>query len=72
MNELKILNDLRQKLNSLFKEENTGHDISHLERVLANALEIQKKEGGDLYVIAVSALIHDIHRLMSIKFNRYV
>ena len=72
MNELKILNDLRQKLNSLFKEENTGHDISHLERVLANALEIQKKEGGDLYVIAVSALIHDIHRLMSIRFNRYV
>lgn len=69
MCELTIIKTLKEKLHELFKDENTGHDISHLERVLENALQIQKCEGGDLYVIAVSALVHDIHRLMSTQLN---
>ncbi len=69
---LKIIERLKLKLTELFKNEDTGHDISHLERVLNYALQIQKHEGGDLYVIAVSALIHDIHRLLSSKYQRYI
>ena len=72
MNELRILKELKEKLRNLFKEESTGHDISHLERVLSNALELQKHEGGDLYVVAVAALTHDIHRLISNQCGYFV
>lgn len=70
--EFDIIENLKAKLREMFKEENTGHDISHLERVLEIALIIQKNEGGDLYVVAVSALVHDVHRLMSGKLGRFV
>lgn len=68
----KIIEKLKAKLNKLFKHDRTGHDILHLERVYENALKIQKEEGGDLYIISVSSLIHDIHRLMSTQQKRYV
>ncbi len=60
------------EIERLFKDENTGHDIEHLKRVLNNAIIIQKKEGGDEYVIAISALVHDIHRLMQNRAGKYV
>lgn len=67
-----IIANLNQKLSELFKYENTGHDITHLNRVFKNAIKIQKKEGGDLYITALSSLIHDLHRLMSNQQKRYV
>ena len=67
-----IIATLNETLQQLFKYENTGHDITHLNRVFENAIKIQQKEGGDLYVIAVSALMHDLHRLMSNQQKRYV
>ncbi|MBQ3494765.1 MAG: HD domain-containing protein [Clostridia bacterium] len=67
-----IITNLNQKLTDLFQYENTGHDITHLNRVFENAIKIQKNEGGDLYVIAIAALIHDLHRLMSNQQNHYV
>ena len=69
---LDITKRVKQKIYQLFKEEKSGHDINHLERVLKNAIKIQKEEGGDLFVIEVSALLHDIHRLMSNQQKRYV
>lgn len=71
----KLKNDIDKVysiVNELFKNENTGHNISHLKRVLNNAIAIQKKEGGDIYIIAISALVHDIHRLMSNKTGKCV
>ena len=56
----------------MFEDENTGHDISHLKRVLKTAIYLQKREGGDLYVIAVAALVHDVHRLMSDQKGEFV
>lgn len=72
MQELEILNKLKTKITQLFEKENTGHDISHLERVYDLAMKIQEVEGGDPYVVAVSALVHDIHRLMSNEAGRFV
>jgi len=40
--------------------EGTGHDWFHASRVRATALEIQAVEGGDLDVIELAALLHDI------------
>lgn len=67
-----VLDRIFEKIKVLFKDEDTGHDIGHLKRVLNNALTIQEKEGGDKYVISVSALVHDVHRLMAHSLGRFV
>ncbi len=44
---------------SLEKAE-SGHDFWHILRVLKLAEKISKKEGGDLFIIRLGALLHDI------------
>ena len=39
-----------------------GHDKNHIFRVMSYAIRISKVEGGDIVVILVSAIMHDIHR----------
>ncbi len=51
----------------IYKDEQTGHDFSHIKRVLDFAREIAKEEGGDEFVVTVSVLFHDIHRVLSTK-----
>jgi len=68
----KVISKIKEKINEFFVGEDTGHDISHLERVYKYAIKIQEAEGGDLYVISVSALVHDIHRILSNKYGRFV
>jgi len=68
---MEILEVLEQKVKSLFSSENSGHDIYHLKRVLNIALHLQKTEGGDKMVIAVSALLHDVHRLIQLQTGKY-
>lgn len=60
----KIITELEAKVEKLFEKDTTGHDIYHLKRVMNTALTIQEKEGGDRLIIAVSALLHDLHRIM--------
>jgi len=40
--------------------EGTGHDWWHVQRVWQNAKIIGKKEGADLFVVQLAALLHDI------------
>ncbi len=68
----KFLKKIKKRIYDMFEDENTGHDILHLKRVLKTAVYLQKHEGGDLYVIAVSALVHDVHRLMSDQKGEFV
>lgn len=63
---------LRNKLAERFSKDVTGHGADHLERVLKYALLLQDREGGDRAVIAVSAYIHDVHRIMGDELNRFV
>ena len=58
---------LKPEVEKLFKGDQSGHDISHLERTLKTALHIQSKEGGDRVVVGISAYMHDIHRVISIE-----
>jgi uncharacterized protein len=62
---------LKPKVEELFKSESSGHDMSHLERVMNIALYIQSKEGGDRIVVGISAFLHDIHRLEQNKTGKY-
>lgn len=56
----------------LFKNDSSGHDISHLERTMKLALHIQEKEGGDRLIIGISAFLHDIHRIMQNTTGKFV
>ena len=67
-----IIDKLSKKIKTYFSEENTGHNIDHLNRVLKYALYLQKNEGGDEIVIGVSAFIHDVHRIMTAECGKYV
>ena len=56
----------------LFKNDSSGHDISHLIRTMNTALSLQEKEGGDRLIIGISAFLHDIHRIMQNESGKYV
>ena len=55
-----LINDtiafIKQKMNG----EQTGHDWYHIERVWKMSKKIQKTEGGDLPLIELAALLHDL------------
>lgn len=63
---------LKPEVVEMFKEDSSGHDISHLERTMNLALHIQEHEGGDRVVIGISAFLHDIHRLMQNQLGHFV
>ncbi len=60
MNKEEILTKTEEYVKKEMLNESTGHDWFHIRRVLDNALKITKKEGGDLFIIKMSALLHDI------------
>jgi len=66
-----IIQQLEKEVKELFHTESSGHDIYHLKRVLNNALTIQEKEGGNRLIIAVSAFLHDIHRIIQKESGKF-
>jgi len=60
MEKIEIIEKVRKYLEQNFKNESTGHDYWHFVRVWKMAKNIAKKEGGDLFVIELGALLHDI------------
>ena len=42
------------------EDAESGHDWFHTERVYKMAVKIQRKEGGNLQVISLAALLHDV------------
>jgi len=60
MNKEKIITEVAKQIQQQFANESTGHDWFHIERVWKTAKHIGKKEGGDLFIIELAALLHDI------------
>lgn len=60
MNYDKIIKDIVNQLKEEFANESTGHDWFHIERVWKISKLIAQKEGGDIFVVELSALLHDI------------
>ncbi len=50
---------IERSVTDLFKDDSSGHDIFHTKRVRDMSVTLQKKEGGDIDVIRLSALLHD-------------
>lgn len=68
----KYISELKPFVMELFKDDSSGHDISHLTRTMNTALYLQEKEGGDRIIIGISAFLHDIHRLMQNETGVFV
>lgn len=62
---------VKEKVQALFAHDTTGHDWFHIERVLKVAEYLQSKEGGDIEIVQLGALLHDIsdHKMNGGKLN---
>jgi uncharacterized protein len=56
------LRAIAEKAAVYFKNSRGSHDWSHTERVTKLCLRIGKKEGADLEILQIAALLHDIGR----------
>lgn len=59
------------EIKSQFLHDHSGHDWQHIERVYKMAVHIQSEIGGDLEVVELAALLHDIsdHKMNGGKLN---
>lgn len=60
MDQDKILEEARAFAEERLGSETTGHDYWHSIRVRDIAMLIQKEEGGDPFIIQLTALLHDV------------
>jgi len=60
MNKEEIIKRTADYVKSRLSGEGSGHDWWHIYRVWKTAIEICKKEGADLFVVQLAALLHDI------------
>jgi uncharacterized protein len=60
INSKQIINKTTYFVEEYFQKEGTGHDWWHTKRVKDLAIMIAKHEGGDLFVVEMAALLHDI------------
>jgi len=66
-----VLHRLQTEIKSIVAADSSGHDFNHLLRVMNTALCLQEKEGGDRLVLAASALLHDLHRMVENETGRF-
>ncbi len=55
-----ILSATENYIRQTFETEGSGHDWWHIYRVWKLTVQIQKNEGGDLFIIEMAALLHDL------------
>jgi uncharacterized protein len=54
------INLIKQKVNTLLSQENSGHDMAHVNRVLALSLNFAKQEDANPNIASLIALLHDV------------
>ena len=67
----KYIEIIKPDIIDLFKDDSSGHDISHLIRVMNIAVKLSEMEDGDKLVIGIAAFMHDIHRIMQNESGKY-
>jgi uncharacterized protein len=60
MDKRKIIKEVENCVKKELAGDSTGHDWWHIRRVRQMAKVVAEKEGGDLFVIELAALLHDI------------
>ena len=64
------LNALIKEVEPLYDMSDSAHDFSHAMRVCRNAIHIAKREGGDMEILILSALLHDAKCIGKCSENR--
>lgn len=57
---MEIIENAIDYVEEFFKNDHSGHDYSHTMRVYLNAMKIAETEDADTFIVALSALLHDI------------
>ena len=60
MSKKEIINQVKEYVKKQLRNEPTGHDWWHAQRVWKLSKKIAKEEGGNLFIIEIAALLHDI------------
>lgn len=60
MKQQKQLKAMEQYAKRVLSSDTTGHDWSHIERVVNTTKTIAKVEGADLFICEAAALLHDV------------
>lgn len=55
-----IIEGIKTDVKRLTADDFSGHDYLHSERVMNTAIQLQQNEGGDLFLIIIAALLHDL------------
>ncbi|CAG9622013.1 HD domain-containing protein [Sutcliffiella rhizosphaerae] len=55
-----MIQKLENYIEAIFENDTTGHDLFHIERVKRLALYIGKKEGANLLMVEIIALLHEV------------
>lgn len=55
-----ICSKTEKYIHEVFEKEGSGHDWWHISRVRNLALKIAENEGGNFFIIELSALLHDL------------
>lgn len=66
-----LIEKVKKHVQKLFEHDATGHDWFHIERVHELSCHLQSIEGGNLEIVELSALLHDIsdHKMNGGKLN---
>ncbi len=59
---MNLVEQIKKDAKKFFKKSSGSHDWEHSLRVLSLCLRIGKKEGADLKILQIAALLHDIGR----------
>ena len=54
-----IIEITEEFVKGIHKHDSSGHDFAHINRVRKLALYIGKREGADLFIVEMAALLHD-------------
>ena len=75
--EQELINEAKKYIIDIFKDDSSGHDVEHSLRVYKNAMEISKNILSknteiklNLFIIAISALLHDVDDYKLKKYNK--
>lgn len=61
MSKEEIINIVKEYVKNICKDDSTGHDWWHIQRVYNNAMLINQKENADKFVITLIVLMHDLY-----------
>lgn len=55
-----VIDRAREHISKRFENDSSGHDVFHSLRVCDTAETICQKEGGDMFIVKLAALLHDV------------